>query len=77
MSDYPIVDAFRDIWDWQRKIEVRLKELEKRMTEAENYIVKGIDDEIKLNKSIFSLQQFALNIAEDTRQLQELVNGKG
>ena len=40
MCDDPILAAFRDIWDWQRKIEARLKGLEKRMTEAEYDIDK-------------------------------------
>ena len=84
MSDDPILAAFRDIWDWQRKIEARLKGLEKRMVEAENDIDKRIDGELKLNDSFSKLQQFALQTSdsvisswENIIKLEDQIKGKG
>ena len=40
MSDDPILAAFRDIWEWQRKIESRLNELEKTTNIITDIVIK-------------------------------------
>ena len=52
MSDDPIYIAFRDIWDWQRKIEARLKELEKTADLVTDLILKHDKELQRLEEKI-------------------------
>ena len=77
MSDNPILEAFRDIWRWQRSVESRLIELEKKMTEA-------AEEENQTKDRINKLEQLNLKMCDsviknitDIKILREIVKGKG